>query len=229
MGANPRGAVTPQVVLGLAVILFGLVLTLDNLDLVDGRQVFRLWPVAVIAIGVSHLTHDRNGPRLLVGVPWIIVGTLLLLSNLGIVHVHVWDLWPLVLIAIGAYLVWQAIDRRRPRSDDGSASVGAVAVMSGIQRKTNAASFRGGELTAVMGGVELDLRQAGLNGGEAVIDVFAFWGGIELRVPENWTVVSKVIPLMGGYEDKTRPPKHDMSHRLVVRGMVIMGGVEVKN
>jgi hypothetical protein len=141
-----------------------------------------------------------------------------------------------------AYLVWHAVDRRASAASaatgetpasvsatDSTASVTSVAIMSGIQRSTNAAAFRGGELTAVMGGVELDLRQAGLAGGEAVIDVFAFWGGIELRVPEGWTVVGKVVPLMGGYEDKTRPPKHDSSQRLIVRGMVIMGGIEVSN
>ena len=50
------------------------------------------------------------------------------------------------------------------------------------------AAFRGADLIAVMGGCEIDLRQAAING-EAVIDVFCMWGGIEIRVPEDWTVV----------------------------------------
>jgi len=37
------------------------------------------------------------------------------------------------------------------------------------------------------------------------------------------------MPLRGGFEDKTRPPQGATMHRLVVRGLVIMGGVEVKN
>ena len=61
-----------------------------------------------------------------------------------------------------------------------------------------------------MGGCEIDLRQAAING-EAVIDVFAMWGGIEIRVPENWTVIGRVTPIMGGFEDTTRPPR-DAEH-----------------
>ena len=47
-----------------------------------------------------------------------------------------------------------------------------------------------------MGGCEIDLRQAAIDG-EAVIDVFAIWGGIEIRVPEDWTVVGRVTPAHG--------------------------------
>lgn len=238
MDANRRSGLTPQVVLGLGVIAFGLVLTFDNLGLIDGRYVFRLWPLGLIAVGVSHLLQDHRGmavviggrgPRLLIGIPWILVGSLLLLGNLGVLHVHIWDLWPVVLIVIGASLVWQAADRRRAPVSDSTSTIEAIAVMSGVQRRTSSPEFRGGELTAVMGGVEVDLRQATIADGEAVINVFAFWGGIKLKVPEQWVVIARVAPLMGGYEDKTRSPKHDRSQRLVVRGTAIMGGIEVTN
>jgi len=55
------------------------------------------------------------------------------------------------------------------------------------------------------------------------------WGGIEIRVPENWTVSGRVTPILGGYEDKTRPPQGATTHRLVVRGFAIMSGIEIKN
>jgi hypothetical protein len=48
-------------------------------------------------------------------------------------------------------------------------------------------------------------------------------------VPEDWTVVSHLVPIMGGVEDKTRPPQTATSHRLTLRGMALMGGVEIKN
>jgi hypothetical protein len=55
------------------------------------------------------------------------------------------------------------------------------------------------------------------------------WGGIELRVPEDWTVISRVVPVLGGLEDKTRAPQGAGTHRLIVRGFAIMGGIEIKN
>ena len=97
-----------------------------------------------------------------------------------------------------------------------------------MNRGNNSRAFKGGDLTAVLGGCEIDLRHAAIEE-EAVIDVFAICGGIEIRVPESWTVIGRVTPILGGFEDKTRPPHEVSTQRLVIRGIVIMGGVEVKN
>ena len=103
-----------------------------------------------------------------------------------------------------------------------------MAILGGVSRGNNSRAFRGADLLAIMGGCQLDLRQAAIHG-EAVIEVFAMWGGIEIRVPEDWTVASHIVPLMGGVEDKTRPPQGATAHRLILRGFAIMGGVEIKN
>ena len=66
------------------------------------------------------------------------------------------------------------------------------------------ADFRGGYITAVLGGVDLDLRKARMGSSAAVLDVVAVWGGIELKVPAEWSVEGKVRPIMGGFEDKTQ-------------------------
>jgi hypothetical protein len=59
--------------------------------------------------------------------------------------------------------------------------------------------------------------------------VFAFWGGIEIYVPPDWTVTSKVTTLLGGFVDKRRPTSVVPTKNLIVQGMVVMGGIEVKN
>src|SRR5262249_2237017 len=93
----------------------------------------------------------------------------------------------------------------------------------------NCQDFRGGSATAVMGRCEIDLRAAAITTPhEPVLEVFAMWGGIEVRVPPDWTVVSQVDPILGGYDDSTQPPKHD-SNRLLIRGSSIMGGSELTN
>ncbi len=55
------------------------------------------------------------------------------------------------------------------------------------------------------------------------------WGGIELRVPEDWTVELRGTPLLAGFVDKTRQPSVPTEKRLVIRGVALMGGVEIKN
>jgi hypothetical protein len=106
--------------------------------------------------------------------------------------------------------------------------ISMFALMSGVSRRVIGMPFRGAAATAVMGGIELDLRQATLPD-DAVIDLFAFWGGIEIVVPRDWIVVNQGFALMGGIEDKTGNVPRPGGPRLFIRGMALMGGVEIKN
>jgi len=74
------------------------------------------------------------------------------------------------------------------------------------------------------------MRNATIRKGPAYLDVVAFWGGIELKVPAGWAVDAAVIPLMGGFENKTQSiAEAGGSQRLVLRGYAIMGGVSIGN
>lgn len=221
---------TPRVVFGLLVVAVGLLFTLDNLGVVRAEAFLRYWPAGLIAVGVASLVQaGRSGGRT-AGVIWIVIGSWLLLEELHVIHVRFWDFWPLLLILLGGAIIWRALASspgRAPRKDEAS-TVRAIAVMSGVERTNASREFAGGELTAVMGGCELDLRGASITSGPAVIDVFAMWGGIEVRVPEGWAVENRVFPFLGGVEDRTRPAP-DATQRLILTGMVVMGGMEIKH
>jgi predicted membrane protein len=226
--------ITPRLVLGALVVLYGSLLLLDNLRILDADRLLDYWPAILIAIGVTVFVRARGLPGHVAALAWIAGGTLLLLDSLHILSVDIGELWPAALVLFGGYLIWQSMTGggARPAAaaapSDGTASISTLAFMSGLNRKSNSPDFRGGEVTAIMGGCELDLTQASIASGEAVLDTFVWWGGIDIRVPEDWTVVGKVFPLMGGFEDKTRPPK-TADKRFVIRGLVVMGGIEIKN
>jgi hypothetical protein len=80
-----------------------------------------------------------------------------------------------------------------------------------------------------MGGHDLDLRPARIASGPAVIDLFVWWGGVDIRVPQDWKVSCEALPIMAGIEDQTRPPAGEAKGHLILKGLVVMGGVEVKN
>jgi hypothetical protein len=101
--------------------------------------------------------------------------------------------------------------------------------MAGVVRKVVSAEFRGGDMTAVMGGVKLDLRAARAVPGGAVLDVLVCWGGIDIRVPDTWRVVNQATVMLGGLEDRSKLPPAEASDVLIIRGLVIMGGIEIKN
>ena len=135
------------------------------------------------------------------------------------------------LVAIGALIVLRALKgggERPPEllpSTDSTFS--EVAVWSGKVRRVSSALFRRADLTAIMGGVEVDLRSASTGGQEAVIDLFVWWGGIEITVPPDWAVSNQVVVFMGGVDDSSSGTQ-DARNRLVVRGFVVMGGAEIK-
>lgn len=114
-------------------------------------------------------------------------------------------------------------------ADDASATVDCFALLGASRRRSVSQDFRGGSLTAIMGGCELDLRQASIRSGQAIVDVFAMWGGVEIKVPQDWTVALHGTPILGGFDDKTARVGGDGSKVLVVTGAAIMGGVEIKN
>jgi predicted membrane protein len=223
-------------VLGLIVILLGVLFTLDNLYILDAREYLRYWPVLVIVFGLVKVLQPAGSPGKPWGVILLIVGTLLLLNKFDFISLRFRDLWPIVFILIGGSLIWGSLARRRlvdggesknPGAND--ATVNGLAILGGFTRLNNSQDFRGGELTAIMGGCELDLRQASIKEEEAVLNIFAFWGGIKVKVPDTWSVTLQGVPILGGFEDKTRPQKETTGKRLVVKGTAIMGGAEITN
>jgi predicted membrane protein len=227
-----RRGPTAQVVFGLMVVAVGILFTLDNLEILDARDYLQYWPAGLVAVGLLKLWHaTRDGHGWFGGLIFVVVGTWMLIERIVYITINARELMPLILVFIGGYMVWRGFGgQRRERESDGHSSFSALAIMGGVARRSSSQSFRGADLTAVMGGCEIDLRQASIEPGvEAVIDVFAFWGGIDIKVPEDWTVVTRVMPLMGGVEDKTRAPQQATGKRLVIRGIVVMGGVAVKN
>jgi len=106
----------------------------------------------------------------------------------------------------------------------------AKAILGGVERRIISQDFRGGDVSAIMGGCNLDFRGALIKPpNQAVLEVFALCGGIEIRVPEDWTVVSELGVILGGVDERKASPPKDESKRFILRGTVLMGGVEVKN
>ena len=229
---EPRSGIriTGQLVLGVSIAVLGVLFTLDNLHILRAREVLRFWPVALIAIGLVHVSQARSAAGTVGGGVWILVGVVLLGGRLGLFHANIFSLWPLILVLVGARIVWQttAGDRVLDQGDAG-ATVSAIAVMGGFERRITSHEFRGGEITAFMGGGKLDLREAMPAGGQAVINIFAMMGGFEILVPEGWRVISELTPFMGGIEDKSRTSTQPTAPCLVLRGFVMMGGVTLKN
>ena len=235
MGADrPSRSISSQALLGIMAIGLGILFFLDNLDIINFREALPFWPVALFVIGVVKICDSSNRNGVVIGAALAGAGVLMLLNRLGFLHVSWRSLWPLVLILVGVAVLLRPDTRPRTATvnlaKDQVASeeyLDVTAILGGFQRRVATRNLRGGEITAIMGGCELDMRDASIDG-EAVIHIFAVMGGITIKCPIDWTVVMEGTPLMGGFDEKTAPPP-DNSKRLVVRGYAIMGGVEIRN
>jgi predicted membrane protein len=235
-GHNHQALISARLVFGIVIVCIGAMLLADNLGWFNARYVLRtLWPLALVAVGVTMVRSPDHRRSRSWGWVLITVGAWIFLDRIGWVHVSLWHLiLPGLLLFVGGSLVWRAINgppQSKPISDasDHQEFVRSFALMSGCELRPVSRPFRGADLTAVMGGIKLDLADTRMEGDSATVEVFAFWGGIEIYVPPDWTVTSKVTTLLGGFVDKRRPTSVVPTKTLVVQGMVVMGGIEVKN
>jgi Domain of unknown function (DUF5668)/Cell wall-active antibiotics response 4TMS YvqF len=106
-----------------------------------------------------------------------------------------------------------------------------MAIFGAIKQRVTVKNFRGGRLTAIFGGFEVDLSRAEIEGPAAVIDASALMGGGEIRVPYTWVIEIRGIALLGGYTDETHQEIADAAtaKRLIVKGVAALGGVVIKN
>jgi hypothetical protein len=264
-------SIGPQVIVGIFIVIFGLVLTASNLGFGRFSVAIRFWPMVFTAIGVALLLEKgSSSSRRFWGFAFVIGGLWQTAVEAFGLRFYINDWWPLVLVGLGVLLVVKSIGQASPPEDytnmgapaggslppssvpgsigasasgsggayaapppqpgfaGGEETVNAFAFLGGVRRNIVSPAFRRGNLTAIMGGVVLDMRQSQATGGETVVEVFAMWGGIEVKVPPDWQVANEIVPIMGGVEDRslhTQP----IRHRLVLKGVVLMAGVEVKS
>lgn len=229
MGASPsRRLLTSQFLLGIIVILLGLLLLLETTGVVETADLLVYTPSLFVLVGFWALYQSRFrnvvGPLVLVG-----IGVAAQLVALGYATVdEMVTFWPLLLVAFGLSILLGQVRTRVRETDDAFTS--AFAVFGGVEKRITSLEFLGGDLTAIFGGTELALRNAGVSDPPARVNAVAIFGGVEVVVPRDWTVQLDVLPVLGGASDDRprRPPDQPRDEiDLVVTGFAAFGSVTV--
>lgn len=216
-----------QSAVGIVVVVLGLLLLLGTLGVTGIGTVIRWVPSLFIAYGVWRLVSNKFvrplGPVII-----IVIASFIQLAVLGI---SIGSLWPLILIIIGLAIIF---GQRGFRKSDGqvsedSDSVNVVGVLGSTKRLSAAQAFKGGQVTSVLGEVEIDLRGATMADGPVTLEVTSILGEVKLKVPSQWSVNVENATLLGDTDDDrdhANTSERD-SPTLNVTGLVLLGSLKI--
>jgi predicted membrane protein len=225
----------PTAFQGVLIIAFGVVLLLSQLGVLPPFKVAQLWPSLLIVAGLAIAFRSALADDRIVGGFLAAVGVLFQYDEWRYDHVFWSGIWPLLLILMGAFLIWGTIANRKIEIlESPDMQFYQWSFFSGVKRRIVTKDFRGGKVVSLYGGCELDLTEAEIVGDSAVLDVRAIFGGCEIRVPKTWKVSWKgnALGMFAGLGDRTRPTAPGSApalKNLIVKGRVIFGALVIRN
>ena len=224
-----------RAIVGVILVLVGLFLVMRNTGIFPSfiDHVIFSWPMLLVTIGLV-ITIGSSGGKTS-GVIVMAVGAFFLIPQIFRETFDINMFWPSIFIIIGIVFIfskrkgWNSVSITPLVGDD---YIDFVHVFSGGERQIVSDNFRGGKVTAVFGGSEIDLTKAKLAPGVSELEIACVFGGTTIIVPDDWNVKIEVVPVLGGFGDsrKLNPGRViDPSRQLVIKGAVIFGGGEVKS
>ena len=216
-----------RAVIGVILVIAGLFLIIRNTGFFPNflDDIIFSWPMLLVAVGLV-ITVGSSGGRTS-GVIVMAVGAFFLIPIIFRETFHVYNMfWPSIFIIVGIIFIfarrqsWGGISSTTQTGDD---FVDYVNIFSGGERQIVSENFRGGKITAIFGGNELDLTKAKLASGTNVLEIACVFGGTTIIVPDDWYVKIEVTPILGGFGDsrKLLPGRTFSPDRmLIIKGAV---------
>jgi predicted membrane protein len=224
-----------RAIIGVVLVLVGLFLVMRNTgifpDFID--HIVFSWPMLLVAIG---LVMTLGAAEKTSGVIVMAVGGFFLIPMIFRETFHAYNMfWPSIFIIIGVIFIttkrkgWNSVQAKGIVGDD---FIDYVNVFSGGERQIVSENFKGGRISAVFGGMELDFTKARLAPGRNELEIACVFGGATFVVPDDWNISIEVTPVLGGFSDSRRliPGRTiDSTKQLVIKGAVVFGGGEIKS
>jgi predicted membrane protein len=224
-----------RVLIGIVLVIAGIFLVIRNTgffpDFID--HVVFSWPMLLVAIG---LVMTLGGSEKTAGIIVMAVGGFFLIPMIFRESFHMYNMfWPSIFIIIGVIFIvskkknWNSVISKGMVGDE---YIDYVNIFSGGDRQIVSDNFRGGKITCIFGGMDLDLTKAKLAPGRHEIEIACVFGGANIIVPESWYVSIEVTPVLGGFTDSRKMLTGrtiDQTSQLVLKGAVVFGGGELKS
>jgi len=234
---------------GMFLVLAGLLLLAYKMGAPLPGWIFT-WPVLLIGIGLLTGIKSRfHNPGSFI---LILIGSVFLIDQ-TVPGIDIGNyIAPIILIGLGILFILRPRHHsfgkyRRERwqrtfaesgmntnnytpSKDNEEYIDVHSVLGGVKKNIQSKNFKGGEIVCFMGGAEINLMQADIQG-TVVLEVNNVFGGTKLIIPANWNVQIEISATFGGVEDKrnfqSNPP--DPDKKIILKGSCLFGGIEIAN
>ncbi|MDO9511054.1 MAG: DUF5668 domain-containing protein [Bacteroidales bacterium] len=224
---------------GLIIITAGIILLFNRLGFIpyEIEHVLISWQMLLIVFGAYHLITSSSK---MVGAVLVVIGIIFILPRTGLIDVDVHNLfWPVILITVGGVLIYNHLNPEKRKwhrtfSDNEITSdefFESTAIFGGGEKTITSKNLKGGSISCIFGGTKINLINAELDKGTAIVNLNLLFGGTEIIVPSNWKVTSQLTPIFGGVSDKRyiNPSDQITDRELILKGSVVFGGAEIKS
>lgn len=255
---HERNVCQPQHESGLGRVLSGLlVIGIGGIWLAKQAGVYFphwvfTWQMLLVVIGLFiGLKHSFRGYG------WLIImaigGVFMLEFNFPEINLRPY-IWPSLIIFVGLLMIFKPKHKRRHKhhywkdewkkrqkekwgkyvEDNAGVSsddiINSVAIFGSVKKNIISKNFKGGEVTCVFGGADVNLSQSDIHG-EVVLEINHIFGGSQLVVPSNWKIRSEIVAIFGGIEDNRHTNQSDMDENkvLIIKGSAVFGGIDIKS
>ncbi|MFY0593934.1 LiaF transmembrane domain-containing protein [Roseivirga sp.] len=219
--------------LGIILVAIGASIAAKNLGLLpwEVRHFLFQWENILMLLGVFFFFTQEDKKA---GIILFVLGFFFVLDDWFRVNLSIWDFWPIAFIFIGVYI----LNRKPVTADDLNQNhldekdtIQDTAIFSGGDKVVNSDNFKGGSLTAVFGGSNIDLTMSKLSTESRQLDLFYMFGGSKIRVPTDWNVEVKATSIFGALTDKrvVKAYNPEKPETLIITGVIIFGGAELTN
>ncbi len=227
---------TSRIWSGLIILVVGLVFLLKNLGLYIPDWVVS-WPMLLIIIGllVGYKRRFNGGGWLVL----LLIGGFFMTERVTDYDFSKYY-FAIAFIVIGLFLIFKPKSRKKEvwiakwkdKFDDKTDNdiLDSVNVFGGSHQYVYSKNFKGGDVTAIFGGSDINLTQADFND-TVTLDLVAIFGGVKIIIPPDWEVKSEVTAIFGGIDDKRAAAQLGVGPRkiLVLKGVALFGGVDIRN
>lgn len=210
--------------IGLIIVFAGIFLLLSNLGVFEIENFSSIfWASIMVTVGIFGIVVKKRAE--LVFILLIVLGSLLILANIGIITFNLLGviILPVILIIVGGSFIFNfsPITNKGIKKDNSY-----ITIFGGIEETHHDEKFEKSEVTTIFGGSEVDYSQIKLKGKTAYISVNVIFGGVTIKVPEGVKVITKGFPIFGGVDNQLKNVESDQE--LIVDYSVVFGALEIK-